>query len=97
MGQGTPGDRRRGGALHYEMAQGRGGEELAIRHAAENAKSSDKGKPGGGDRSDTAVRIMQERIGRSCGKEPVRLISGACATIALNPTLSGSFRFVCFR
>ena len=28
---------------------------------------------------------MQTRNGRSCGKVPVRLISGSCATIALNP------------
>ena len=37
---------------------------------------------------------MQKRNGRSCGKVPVRLISGTCAAIALNPTVSGSFLFV---
>ena len=38
---------------------------------------------------------MQKQYGRSCGKVPVRQISGACATIALNPLqASGSFYFV---
>ena len=44
----VPGARRRGGPLHDEMAQGRGGEELATPRTAEDAKSSDKGKPGRG-------------------------------------------------
>ena len=38
---------------HDKVAQGRGGEQLAIHHAAEDAKSN-KGR-GGGSRTDTAV------------------------------------------
>ena len=53
------GGRRRGGPLHDEMTWERGGEELATPHAANDAKSGDKEKPGGrgraGSRTDTAV------------------------------------------
>ena len=44
----APGDRRRGGPLHEEMAQGLDGEELWQRLTAEDAKKkSNQGKPGG--------------------------------------------------
>ena len=44
------GGRRCGGPLHDEMAQGRGGEELAVHHAAADATSSDKGRNRGNGR-----------------------------------------------
>ena len=65
-------------------------EKCWLRHATENAKSVDKGKPGGQPYW-YSCRRKRRRHGRSCGKVPVRLISGTCATIALNPRVSGSF------
>ena len=71
----APGDRRRGGPLHDEMAQGRGGEQPAAPHSRgrEEQQPRESGGVGGGvsSRTDTAVDEIQKRSGRSCGKVPV--------------------------
>ena len=48
----APGDRRGGGPLHEEMAQGRGGEELATTHSRgrQEQQPRETGGPGGGVR-----------------------------------------------
>ena len=70
-----------------------------LRHDAVNAKNSNKGKQGGrggkGSRTNTAVdECGNEIVDRVARYRPVRLISERCATIALNPTVLGSFCFV---
>ena len=42
----APGDRRRGGSLHDEIAQGRGGEQLAAPHSRERQEQQPKGNRG---------------------------------------------------
>ena len=64
------GSRQSGGMFHGEVVHGRGREQLAIRHAAEDAKSDEKGTAGvgGGSRTDTAVgeckKEMVDRVAR---------------------------------
>ena len=70
-----------------------------LRHATEEAKSNDKGEPWGREKAAAVLihscRRIQKRCGRSCGKVTVELISGTCATVALNATVRGSFSSVC--
>ena len=47
----APGDHRRGGPLHDEMAQGRGGEELARPHSRERQEQQPT-ETGGGRREE---------------------------------------------
>ena len=44
-----PGNRRRGGPLHDEMAQGRGGEELATPHSEGRQEEQQPREAGGGE------------------------------------------------
>ena len=46
---------------------------------------------GGGQPSWYSCRRKHKRNGRSCGKVLCLLVSGSCATVALIPTVSGSF------
>ena len=62
----APGDRRRGGPLHDEMAQGRGGEELATPHSRGRQEQHPRETGGaGGGRTDTAVnKCRNETVDR---------------------------------
>ena len=54
----APGDRRRGGPFYDEMAQGRGGEELAMPHSRgrQEQQPRETGRAGGGSsRTDTQL------------------------------------------
>ena len=57
-------------------------EKSWLRHAAMDAKSSNKQKPGGrggrGSRTDTAVDGCRNEMADRVARYPVRLISGAC-------------------
>ena len=59
-------------------------EQSCLHHAAVDAKSSDKGKAGGTGGGGATVQMQlwtnAKRNGRSCGKVPVRLLSGTCGT-----------------
>ena len=90
----VPGGCRLGASTHDEMAQGRGGEELATPRSR-GCQEQRQGETGRGQPYWYRCRRMQNPKGRSFRKVPVRQKSGTCATrtIALNPTaVSGSFR-----
>ena len=96
----APGDRRRGGPLHGEMAQGRGGEDLATpysRGRQEQQPRETGGAGGGNSRTDTAVDECRNENGKACGKVQVRLTKWSVCYYSPEPSAaSGSFCFVCF-
>ena len=84
----VPRGRRGGGPIHDEMAHRGEVEKGWLRHAAENAKSSDKSKPGG--RGGGGAAVPQQLAVDECRNEMVhraerlsRLLSGTCATTVL--------------